>query len=68
MLLNTFAVIMAVYGLWFYIQGCQDLSPDIRKSWAPQDIEDFMVERDQERYFGQIILMLVAMYLIILII
>ena len=68
MLFNTFVIIMAVYGLYFYIHGCQDLPMDVRKNWSPQEIEDYTVEKDQERYFGQIILMLVSMYLIILIV
>jgi len=57
---------MAVYGLYFYIQGCQEMTKEVRQSWAPQDIETWQAERDQERYFGQIILMFVAMYVIVL--
>ena len=54
--------IITVYGLYFYIQGCQELSADVRKNWAPQDIEDYTLEKNQQRYFGQIILCLVGIY------
>lgn len=68
MFLNTIFIIMAIYGLWFFIQGCQDLPADVRKNWAPQEIEDYTIQKDQERYFGQIILCIVSMYLMFLII
>jgi hypothetical protein len=54
--------IITVYGLYFYIQGCQELSADVRKNWPPQDIEDYTLEKNQQRYFGQIILCLVGIY------
>jgi len=57
---------MAIYGLYFYIQGCEELTIEVRKNWPPQDIEQFNQEKDQQRYFGQIILMIVAMYVIIM--
>lgn len=66
MFLHTLFGIMAIYGLYFYICGIQELPPDIRKSLPPQDIEDFTEEKNQQRYFGQIILMIVAMYIMIL--
>lgn len=68
MILEIIIGIMAVYGLWYYIQGCEELTPEIRKSWAPQDIEDFTEEKNQQRYFGQIILCLVGIYLMFVLI
>jgi len=54
--------IITVYGLYFYIHGCQELSAEVRKSWPPQDIEEFTEEKNQQRYIGQIILCLVGIY------
>ena len=54
--------IITVYGLYFYIHGCQELSADVRKNWPPQDIEDYTLEKNQQRYVGQIILCLVGIY------
>ena len=66
MFLHTIFTIMAIYGLYFYLCGIQELPADVRKSLPPQDIEDYTQERNQQRYFGQIILMIVAMYIIVL--
>ena len=68
MILEIIIAIMTVYGLYFYVQGCQELSLEVRKSLPPQDIEDFNEEKNQQRYIGQIILCLVAMYFMFMII
>jgi hypothetical protein len=60
--------IVTIYGLYFYIQGCQELTPEVRKSWPPQDIEQFTEEKNQQRYFGQIILCLVGIYFMFILI
>lgn len=62
MILEIIVGFVAIYGLWFYIQGCQELTPEVRKSWPPQNIEDFTEEKNQQRYIGQIILCLVGIY------
>ena len=68
MILEIIIAIMAVYGLLYYIQGCQELTPEVRRSWPPQDIEDFTEEKNQQRYIGQIILCLVGIYLMFVLI
>lgn len=62
MIFEIVLTIIFIYGLYFYIHGCQDLPLDVRKNWPPQDIEDFMEEKNQQRYYGQIILCLVGIY------
>lgn len=62
MILEIIIGIATVYGFYFYIQGKQTLPPEVRKTLPPQDIEDYTIEKNQQKYFGQIILMLVAIY------
>lgn len=68
MVLEIIIGIVTVYGLYFYINGCQELPADVRKSLPPQDIEDYTQERNQQRYFGQIILCLVGIYFMFILI
>lgn len=60
--------IALVYGLYFYFHGCRNLPDDVRKNWPPQDIEMYTQERNQEKYFGQIILCIVTTYFMIILI
>ena len=60
MILYVIVGIATIYGLYFLINGSQTMAKEVRQSWAPQDIEMWQAERDQERYIGQIILVLVA--------
>lgn len=62
MILEIIIGLVTVYGLYFYIQGKQEIPPEVRKTLPPQDIEDFFTEKNQQRYVGQIILCLVTMY------
>ena len=68
MLLETIIGIATVYGLYFYIQGCQELTIEVRRSWPPQDIEDYNLAKEQERTFGLIILCLVMTYFMFIVI
>ena len=60
--------IALVYGLYFYLHGKKTLPDDVRKNWPPQDIEMYIQERNQEKYFGQIILCIVTTYFMIILI
>jgi len=62
MILYVIVGIATIYGLYFLINGSQTMAKEVRQSWAPQDIEMWQAERDQERYIGQIILCLVSIY------
>lgn len=62
MILYILIGIATIYGLYFVINGSQEMTKEVRQSWAPQDIETWQEERNQERYFGQIILCLVGIY------
>ena len=54
--------IITIYGLYFVINGSQEMSKEVRQSWAPQDIEMWQAERNQEKYIGQILLCVVGIY------
>jgi len=65
------AIIIATaiwYGLYFLINGGQEMSNEVRQNWAPQDIEMWQEERNKEKYIGQIILVAMAMYLMFVLI
>ena len=65
------AIIIATaiwYGLYFLINGSQEMSNEVRQSWAPQDIETWQEERNKEKYIGQIILVAMAIYLMFVLI
>jgi hypothetical protein len=60
--------IVLIYGLYFYFHGKKTLPDDVRKNWPPQDIEDYQLERNQEKYFGQIILCIVTIYFMVILV
>lgn len=60
--------ILLIYGLYFYFHGKKTLPDDVRKNWPPQDIEDYQLERNQEKYFGQIILCIVTIYFMVILV
>ena len=68
MILETVIGIAIIYGLYYYLQGIQELPIEVKKNWPPQDIETWTEEKNQQRYFGQIILLIVAIYLMFVII
>lgn len=68
MIFEIIVGIALVYGLYFYFHGRQELSNEVRKNWPPQDIEQYHLERNQEKYFGQIILCIVTTYFMIILI
>lgn len=53
---------LTLYGLYFLINGSQEMTKEVRQNWAPQDIEMWQEERNQEKYIGQIILVSMALY------
>jgi len=59
---------LTLYGLYFLINGSQEMSKEVRQNWAPQDIEMWQEERNKEKYIGQIILVAMAMYLMFVLI
>jgi len=62
MILNIIVGIITFYGFYFLINGSQTMAKEVRQSWAPQDIEMWQEERNQEKYIGQIILCVVGIY------
>jgi hypothetical protein len=68
MILNIIVGIITFYGFYFLINGSQTMTKEVRQSWAPQDIEMWQEERNQEKYIGQIILCLVSIYFMFLIV
>ena len=64
MILEIIVGFVAIYGLWFYIQGKQTIEPEVRKTLPPQDIEDFNEEKAFQKHIGQLILLIVSFYLI----
>jgi len=68
MVFEIIIAIMSVYGLYFYIDGCKELSQDAKKNLSPKHIEYFTQERNQHRYFGQIILCIVGIYFMFILI
>ncbi len=59
---------LTLYGLYFLINGSQEMTKEVRQSWPPQDIEIWQEERNQEKYIGQIILVGMAGYLMFVLI
>jgi len=68
MILYIIVGIITIYGLYFLINGSQEMTKEVRQSWAPQDIELWQAERNQERYVGQILLWGCGIYFMFLII
>lgn len=62
MIFNIILGLITIYGLYFYIQGKQEMSKEVRQTWNPQDIDDWQTERDHQKYIGQVILCSVAIY------
>lgn len=62
MILYIIIGIITIYGLYFVINGSQEMTKEVRQSWAPQDIEMWQAERNQEKYIGQILLCVVGIY------
>jgi len=68
MILYIIIGIITIYGLYFVINGSQEMTKEVRQSWAPQDIETWQAERNQEKYIGQILLCVVGIYLMFVLI
>ena len=41
MIIDIMIGLLAVYGVYFYLQGKQQIAPEVRKTLPPQDIEDY---------------------------
>lgn len=68
MIIDIMIGLLAVYGVYFYLQGKQQIAPEVRKTLPPQDIEDYTQEKNQQKYIGQIILCLVAIYMMFILV
>jgi hypothetical protein len=66
-MLLTLTVLALVVGTVLYLSGTAEISQDIRRAWAPQDIEQLQEELNYRRWWGQLWLMLGAFWMVLLV-